>query len=83
MCAQARSLSRLEEGRVKVAEGLRGWAELRKELLALDGNGRKSRGQDDLAMGLALACGAWRALLRCGMAGWCDRSERPWLNPLL
>ena len=52
-------LSRLavewQEGRVKVADGLRGWTQLRKELLALDGNGRKTKGRDDLAMGLALA----------------------------
>ncbi len=45
----------LQEGRVKVAKGLSGWPELRKELLALDGEGRKKQGRDDLALGLALA----------------------------
>ncbi len=44
-----------QEGRVKVVAGLRNWPELRKELLALDGNGRKRHGRDDLALGLALA----------------------------
>ena len=44
-----------QEGRVKVAEGLSGWPELRKELLSLDGQGRKQNGRDDLALGLALA----------------------------
>lgn len=44
-----------QEGRVKMAEGLMGWPELRQELLALDGNGRKTRGRDDLALGLGLA----------------------------
>ncbi len=36
-------------------KGLSGWPELRKELLALDGEGRKKKGRDDLALGLALA----------------------------
>ena len=44
-----------QEGRVRVAAGLSRWPELRKELLALDGNGRKRHGRDDLALGLALA----------------------------
>ena len=44
-----------QEGRVKVAEGLSRWPELRKELLGLDGQGRKKNGRDDLALGLALA----------------------------
>ncbi len=44
-----------QEGRVKVSEGLSHWPELRKELLALDGQGRKKNGSDDLALGLALA----------------------------
>ena len=44
-----------QEGRVKLAAGLSKWPELRKELLALDGNGRKRHGRDDLALGLALA----------------------------
>ena len=44
-----------QEGRVKVAKGLSRWPELRKELLGLDGQGRKKNGRDDLALGLALA----------------------------
>ena len=44
-----------QEGRVKVAKGLSRWPELRKELLGLDGQGRKKKGRDDLALGLALA----------------------------
>lgn len=44
-----------QQGRVKVAPGLGNWPALRKELLGLDGNGRKRQGNDDLALGLALA----------------------------
>ena len=52
-------LSRLavecERGRVRIAEGLPHWEALRQELLALDANGRKRHGRDDLALSLALA----------------------------
>ena len=44
-----------QEGRVKVATGLSRWPDLRKELLGLDGQGRKKNQRDDLALGLALA----------------------------
>ena len=44
-----------QEGRVKVATGLSRWPDLRKELLGLDGLGRKKNVRDDLALGLALA----------------------------
>ena len=44
-----------QEGRVKLATGLSGWPELRTELLGLDGQGRKQKARDDLALGLALA----------------------------
>ncbi len=56
-----------QEGRVKVAQGLSRWPELRKELLNLDGQGRKKNGSsDDLALGLALA--VW-GLTGVGTAG--------------
>ncbi len=44
-----------QQDRVKVAPGLTRWPQLRKELLALDGDGRKKHAPDDLALGLALA----------------------------
>ena len=44
-----------EQKRIKVSDGLPHWPALRKELLALDGDGHKQAGRDDLALCLALA----------------------------
>ena len=44
-----------EQKRIKVAPGLLNWPSLRNELIALDGDGYKQKGRDDLALGLALA----------------------------
>jgi hypothetical protein len=46
----------VEQGRLKAARGLPGWAKLLRELRGLDGEGRKGQGKsDDLAMAVALA----------------------------
>ena len=60
-----------QEGRVKVAKGLSRWPELRKELLGLDGQGRKKNARDDLALGLALA--VWGLTGKGAAAG--DRAD--------
>lgn len=44
-----------EQKRIKVSPGLLNWTSLRNELIALDGDGHKQKGRDDLALGLALA----------------------------
>ena len=44
-----------EQKRIKVAPNLLNWPSLRNELIALDGDGYKQKGRDDLALGLALA----------------------------
>ena len=46
----------VEQGRLKAARGLPGWAKLLREMRGLDGEGRKGKGRsDDLAMAVGLA----------------------------